>query len=603
MSQANTPENSQDRSEPAQSSSTWYSGWDDVMAEPQTTSPLTYESSAASGNSQPHAADLAQGDSWQDWQTVNFPNALSVDAIAHQSPQSASAQTTNWATEAAPTPSIDLPTWAQNDVKSIDSPEQPPIADLISLIQELNQCNSALIDRVSQLEEALERSENALQAELGRSPEPAQPDEPQALAIIHDQIDQLVEQLEFAHQTNQRQQILLETLTEQFENSQERVAQLERECVSLQQRYNEQAHLLTQSENSCRDLHARLQRQQRYTLQFKVALEKCLEVAPPRIETEDDLSGAAITPLQPLYDARSSLNPQSLLPKVQRIQPWSAAPSKPLVGKLKLESLVHSPEPISSPEPEPNEEERLAMVEPDAIAPFSTERPKPPSIQLPFQASNGAESADGASQASAEEHDFEHSPIAQQALELGLEILKQPNLSPDAIQAGLAELQAALGEFSTPSSDGAAAAAADGDAEAALWQDLARLIDVSTDDVIKANQAKDFDTFEIEATEPEADANRDESLVGLDAIAETPVIPTPLPEPAIAHSAIQSIQEPRLPLATVPQKMAAFSKEVMEKLPEALTVGGSPSPIVYPLRRPAKKLESLAAVDLPSFPR
>jgi hypothetical protein len=49
--------------------------------------------------------------------------------------------------------------------------------------------------------------------------------------------------------------------------------------------------------------------------------------------------------------------------------------------------------------------------------------------------------------------------------------------------------------------------------------------------------------------------------------------------------------------------MAAFSKEVMEKLPEALTVGGSPSPIVYPLRRPAKKLESLAAVDLPSFPR
>ena len=88
----------------------------------------------------------------------------------------------------------------------------------------------------------------------------------------------LLQELEASHQNVQRQQILIETLTTQLQTGQERLAQMERECFLAQQRYNEQSHQLVQTQSTCRDLQTRLARQQRHTLQFKLALEKCLEV-------------------------------------------------------------------------------------------------------------------------------------------------------------------------------------------------------------------------------------------------------------------------------------------------------------------------------------
>ncbi len=123
----------------------------------------------------------------------------------------------------------------------------------------------------------------------------------------------LLHELETSHQTVQRQQILIETLTTQLESSQERVAQMERECFLAQQRYNEQSHQLVQTQNTCRDLQTRLTRQQRHTLQFKLALEKCLEVHVPSQEFQLD------------RDLKKAPYPCALsLPKAQPIQAWSA---------------------------------------------------------------------------------------------------------------------------------------------------------------------------------------------------------------------------------------------------------------------------------------
>ena len=132
----------------------------------------------------------------------------------------------------------------------------------------------------------------------------------QELAAAQEQLMSLLHELEASEQTAQRQQILIETLTEQLESSQARVAQMERECFLTQQRYNEQCHQLVQIENTCRELHIRLTRQQRHTLQFKLALEKCLEVHVPSYE----------------FHSLAPNMPPLFLTKAQPIPPWSAQP-------------------------------------------------------------------------------------------------------------------------------------------------------------------------------------------------------------------------------------------------------------------------------------
>lgn len=174
--------------------------------------------------------------------------------------------------------------------------------DLVTLIQDLNHCNDALLQRVGELEEALERSQTALQAELERyqgqpSPGPATPP----------QIAQLLSELDTANDGLRRTTIHNQTLQSELEMGQQRIGQLERECTLLQHRLSEKGAALVKAEATCQDLKSRLHRQQQYTLQFKAALEKCLN-APP-VSTLD--SGA---------------NPGVAMPKADQIRPWSAMP-------------------------------------------------------------------------------------------------------------------------------------------------------------------------------------------------------------------------------------------------------------------------------------
>ncbi|MBE9129237.1 MULTISPECIES: hypothetical protein [unclassified Coleofasciculus] len=194
--------------------------------------------------------------------------------------------------------------------------ERSKDADWFALAQKMRQRNRRLLDQVTQLKQALNEKQEALNVELVRSQD-------QELLVVRQneeintlqtQLTRLFHTLESSHQAAQRQQILIETLSEQLQSSQERVAQLERECALTQQRYNEQSHQLLQAANTCRELKTRLNRQQQQTLQFKVALEKCLEM-PPNKATEE----------QSLRQSRDVTTP-SVVPKAQPIQPWSAQP-------------------------------------------------------------------------------------------------------------------------------------------------------------------------------------------------------------------------------------------------------------------------------------
>lgn len=189
---------------------------------------------------------------------------------------------------------------------------------LLALNEELRAANNELYEQVEHLKDDLAESEKALQWQKRRSSvtESMLNQQTQELAAAQEQIKSLFQELETAVQTVQRQENFIETYKVQLQISQQRLAQLERECALLQTNYNEQSQQALQSENTCRELRTRLMRQQRQTLQFKAALEKCLET-PALNNSSDDTTN---------HQTRFSRKARSLFPNVQPIRPWSAEP-------------------------------------------------------------------------------------------------------------------------------------------------------------------------------------------------------------------------------------------------------------------------------------
>ncbi|MEH2274518.1 MAG: hypothetical protein V7K40_06835 [Nostoc sp.] len=198
--------------------------------------------------------------------------------------------------------------------------------NLLALNEELRAANNNLYEQVEQLKDNLAESEKVLQWQKTRSSvtESMLNQHTQELAAAQEQIKSLFQQLETAVQTVQRQEIFIDTHKAQLQISQQRLAQLERECTLLHTNNSEQSQQLLQSENACRELRTRLMRQQRQTLQFKAALEKCLDTSVPSYDSLDDTAKHPkdITSGQ----GRFSRKARSLFPNAQPIQPWSAEP-------------------------------------------------------------------------------------------------------------------------------------------------------------------------------------------------------------------------------------------------------------------------------------
>ena len=184
--------------------------------------------------------------------------------------------------------------------------------DWHALAHKLRERNRELVKTVVQLEQALTDSQEKLQSQIlrTRSGDTLISQQTEELNTSQEQIGHLCHELETARQTAQHQEILLETLSKQLEASQEQVAQLERECALLQEDSEQQAEKLSEAEQQVQELLSRLSRQQRYTLQFKAALDRCLEVPSPNNAIRQQLERATAI--------------ASAIPKAKPIQPWSA---------------------------------------------------------------------------------------------------------------------------------------------------------------------------------------------------------------------------------------------------------------------------------------
>jgi hypothetical protein len=454
----------------------------------------------------------------QDWQTVDCPGAISVDALPR-----ADANDSNDA--------------IVNPDPVANSTVSQPKLDLSAELAQVKQENLELRDRATQLEQDFTQGQIEWQLETARLlhqvSESTPPEQAQAvqmqLTAAQEQLSRLFQELELSHQTAQRQQILVETLTKQLESGQERIAELERDCATTQQRYNEQIQQRLQAEASCRDLRIRLNRQQQHTLQFKVALEKCLEMPAPssRSTTEVDLSHVLTSPFEPVTAESIGISQNS------PVQPWSAPVNQPMSLKPSLSHLLQDDlqslhASIASPPSEPQSDTQNAGELMNLIFPNSE----------PAEATIAAESNSF----------FDIQPLLE---------TEAAAIAPDSNQM-------------PPAGDLAGNPASD-----LVWQDLANLIDSP-----------------LASTEhPESLAlNQELQALGLDGSEATAA-------PASGRSAPLQAAWQISGLATPSEEM----QNSLRSTPLPLFTG-SPSPVVYPLRS-TKKRESLAAVELPSFPR
>lgn len=400
-----------------------------------------------------------------------------------------------------------IPEGDEPTIETVDVPERrTKDADWFALAQKMRQRNRRLLDQVNQLRAALREKQEELHSELTRSQQRDSLLSQQAeeLTTLHEQLTRMFQALESSHQAAQRQQILIETLSEQLQSSQERVAQLERECALTQQRYNDQSHQLLQAANTCQELRARLHRQQQQTMQFKVALEKSLEMPT-----------SSTSPQQPPY--RSNSTPT--FPKTQPIQPWSVEPDllkeKSNFDTIwKLPNLLDPLQTLYSPEAESVEVRRPQ----ESDRPLTVDSPK---------------SAELAITASPQTTDTE--------LEVEQQLLAEMTSLAEA--AGLSEFPPELAEVQEQ---------------------------LSLEPETNPEPAEQPPSDLYEVAEPSLPEKTREVELEL----QTPS------EDLWENSAIRDRAEPDIVL---PQS-------------------NWPSPTLYPLRSP-KKRKSLAAIDLPSFPR
>ncbi|MBC6420820.1 MAG: hypothetical protein GDA43_05425 [Hormoscilla sp. SP5CHS1] len=441
--------------------------------------------------------------------------------------------------------------------------------------------NTDLIDRVMQLESELAVAQRQLQlyqehcqaqeAKLSDFSGTVQSAELHSLKKNHSQVQQ---EKKLGKQTSDssgtvRQQILIETLRGQLETNQQQVAQLERDCALTQQRYEEQTTKLSQAETICRDLRSRLYRQQRYTLQFKNALDKCLEMTGP--EQSADFSGTVGRSTQQETYARANAARkivQGVVPKAPAIQPWSAASE---YAELELDPDFSRSG--GDPERVPEESDAVpgqAWGEPDycpisgdtSTVDFSRRlvcslvRAPVPQQEQPRETLGVSESAASEELASPENELSVMAPVSEQLEDEYTDFsgtVVGEDLTDETVAAAVDD-SSSIGNEQTPE-----------DSLSDVW-------DVSGD------IPSTFEQQESHQSEEQASEEGSDFSGTVD---------------ASCHSR-----------GTPPsrgKRDGVVSLDTTETL-SLLSSTKSPSPLVYPLR-PHKKIKSLAAIDLPTFPR
>lgn len=137
---------------------------------------------------------------------------------------------------------------------------QPDRTDWLTVVSNLRQINRQLVEQIARLEQALASSKQTVHTykEEKQTNEITILQQQDELKIVHDRVGALFQQLETSHQIGQRQQTLIETISQQLEITQAIIPQLEAENGELDRKYQEQAQQLTKTEQVALELHRRM---------------------------------------------------------------------------------------------------------------------------------------------------------------------------------------------------------------------------------------------------------------------------------------------------------------------------------------------------------
>ena len=292
-------------------------------------------------------------------------------------------------------------------------------------------------------------------------------------------------------------------------------------------------------------------------MQFKAALEKCLDVPVANDSFDLPLETGASAVRQDIFSPASDL----LAPKAQPVQPWSAQPEfleDPLLEPLS--AYVPSPWDEDSELEEPEQifsSQDFDSISTDAIVdePFDSIIVAPPIVSYTIQRSPESE----ASLPEIQLFTPDQTAITE-------EILGEPEWA--AVDPAAFEIESDLEQKFD-------------DALQALDSSIEPFVSNSELATLQADQEILNEIHAIEFADPAPELGLFE-----------PETIEPIPNRVQSSSpfiTLRSMSTDDLDLQSEPER-------------EAPLLTNGPSPLVYPLRS-SKKLKSLAAVDLPSFPR
>ncbi len=458
--------------------------------------------------------------------------------------------------------------------------------ELLTLIHDLNECNDVLLTKISKLEAALKESQRSVQSEVERAQTAQEKMVEQVLAqqaaaqqtaqTAQQQVAKLVGQLDTAEQTLRRQELVQETIQAELDEAQDRITQLEHECALTTQQHADEAQARIKAETTNRDLRSRLQRQQRYTLQFKAALEKSLTVnARPA-------AVAASVVSEPIsFNEQDSIHSSVTMPRAERIVPWAAIGDAPFAGiDPHLENLIRNQADVNAHSETTYTESRSE---------FRLERSQPSAPEL-------------------------------SAPELSTPELSTPE--PSAPEPNISDSNTPNPSIPTPSTK---VPVVDSEAETKLWQDLERIMGAAATATAADSQAVDLsapetatETETVEATES-ADTINAEPRLNWQAKSTLPIDPTttsnpttsagaspattqslPAVDPSTANSAAAAAKIIAAQIEQARTEQTQTRQQNENYLPLTDSEASAVSPVVNPLRT-QRKIGSMAAVQLPTF--
>lgn len=154
---------------------------------------------------------------------------------------------------------------ASTDIETVYTTAAPQgeSTDWLTVVRNLRQSNRKLLEQVEALEQTVIAAKNDALSHQERSrilgiKVIQQGDD---LQVAQERVSNLFEQLETSHQIGQRQQILVETLSQKLEIAQTVIADLESENNQIKQTQAEQAQRLSKAEAVAQELYRRLKQQ------------------------------------------------------------------------------------------------------------------------------------------------------------------------------------------------------------------------------------------------------------------------------------------------------------------------------------------------------